>query len=203
MNKEMTGALLSPVDERDYPICMAYEDTDGIEIPENFTTSFQPPQAKQINGSCVAHTIANIMEVMYHNMTGKHEDFSVGFVYGNRYPNQYSGEGMYGRFACNNLCKDGNVKAEMFENFGSAPSIIECVKEFKEQFPNWKEFAYIPASYVRTNITNEVKKFIIKYNIPVMACVDSGYFYFGSGMHAMALPSRPALPRWSPPCCRA
>ena len=187
MEKVMTGALLSPVDERDYPICMAYEDSEDIEIPESFTTSFQPPQAKQINGSCVAHTIANIMEVMYHNMTSKHEDFSIGFVYGNRKANEYDGEGMYVRTACKNLCNDGNIKAELFENYGSAPSIIECVKEFKEQFPDWKEFTYIPAHYVRTNVTNEVKKFIMKYNIPVMACVDTQQFYFGSGMHAMAL----------------
>ena len=53
MTKEMSGAILSPADERDYPICMAYEDKE-IVIPESYTTSFQPPYAKQVSGNCVA-----------------------------------------------------------------------------------------------------------------------------------------------------
>ena len=186
MNKLVTGAILSPIDERDYPICMAYEDKE-IELPEKFTTSFQPPYEKQLCGNCVAQTIANIMEVMYYNMTDAHEDFSVGFVYGNRTPEQYQGEGMMGRFACNNLCKDGDVKSELFDNPGSAPSIIEAVNEFKEQCPNWKDLSYIPTSYVRTDDVTEIKKFIMKYNIPVMAVTEVSSFYFGSGLHAMAL----------------
>ena len=182
----MTGAILSPIDERDYPICMAYEDKE-IEIPEKFTTSFQPPYAKQLCGNCVAQTIANIMEVMYYNITGVHEDFSVGFVYGNRTPEQYQGEGMTGRLACGNLCKDGNIKSKLFDNAGSAPSIIEAVNEFKQEFPNWKDYRYVPISYVRTEDIDEVKKFIIKYNIPVMAITEVASFSFGSGLHAMAL----------------
>ncbi len=187
MNKTtIAGALPSPPDERDYPICMAYEDKP-IEIPEKFTTSFQPPYAKQLCGNCVAQAIANIMEVMYYNITEMHEDFSVGFVYGNRTPEQPQGEGMTGRFACNNLVKDGNVKSALFDNEGSAPSIIEAVNEFKEQFPNWKELSYIPTSYVRTDDVTEIKKFIMKYNIPIMAVTDVADFSFGSGLHAMAL----------------
>ena len=187
MNKEkMSGALLSPKDERDYPICMAYEDNDSA-IPEAFTTSFQPPYAKQISGNCVAQTIANIMEVMYHNMVGRHEDFSVGFVYGNRTQYEHDGEGMTGRMACDHLVEDGNVKSEVFDNDCEAPGIIRAVKKFKEQFPNWKDFTYVPIRYVRTKKADEVKKFIMRYNIPVLAVVETKYFYWAGGYHAMAL----------------
>lgn len=180
------GAILSPVDERDFPICMAYEDKP-MDIPESFTTSFQPPYAKQISGNCVAQTIANIMEVMYYNMVHKHEDFSVGFVYGNRTESEYDGEGMTGRMACNHLVKDGNVKSAVFDNPCEVPGIIRAVNKFKEQFPNWKDFTYVPMRYVRTTKTNEVKKFIMKYNIPVMAVVKMRKFSVQSGYHAMAL----------------
>ena len=186
MTKEKSGAILSPADERDYPICMAYEDKP-MDIPESYTTSFQPPYAKQISGNCVAQTIANIMEVMYYHMVHRHEDFSVGFVYGNRDEHEYDGEGMTGRLACNHLVRDGNVKSEVFDNIGEAPSIIKKVNEFKEQFPNWKELTYVPARYVRTNKADEVKKFILKYDIPVMAIVDTEHFYWSVGLHAMAL----------------
>lgn len=186
MTKKPIGAIRSLDDERDYPICMAYEDKT-MDIPENFTTSFQPPYAKQISGNCVAQTIANIMEVMYYNMMGKHEDFSVGFVYGNRDKYEYDGEGMTGRLACNHLVKDGNVKSAVFDNDCEAPGIIRAVNKFKEQFPDWKEFTYVPVSYVRTKKADEVKKFIMRYNIPVLAIVDTQYFYWAGGLHAMAL----------------
>ena len=187
MNK---GFIYVPEDERDYPVCMAYEDADNIEIPENFTTSFQPPFAKQISSNCVAQTIANIMEVMYYNIMGRHEDFSVGFVYGNRDKGEFSGEGMYGYKACGHLCEDGNVKSALFDNPCSAPSIIEAVNEFKASYPNWKDEAYIPKFYVRTKNVDEVKKFIYKYNIPVMGIVESkhiGQILGGNYSHAMAL----------------
>lgn len=186
MTKKPIGAIRSLEDERDYPICMAYEDKP-MEIPDNFTTSFQPPYAKQISGNCVAQSIANIMEVMYYHMVGRHEDFSVGFVYGNRDKYEYDGEGMTGRLACNHLVKDGNVKSEVFDNVCEAPHIIKAVNRFKEQFPNWKEFTYVPPRYVRTKNADEVKKFILRYDIPVMTVVNTKHFYWSGGLHAMAL----------------
>lgn len=180
------GAILSERDDRDYPICMAYEDKP-TDIPGSYTTSFQPPYAKQVSGNCVAQTIANIMEVMYYHMVGRHEDFSVGFVYGNRNKNEHDGEGMTGRMACNHLVKDGNIKSALFDNISEAPSIIKMVNKFKEQFPNWKEFAYIPPRYVRTKDADEVKKFIMRYDIPVMAIVNTKHFWWSGGLHAMAL----------------
>lgn len=182
-----SGFIYAPEDKRDYPVAMAYEDAEDIVIPESFTTSFQPPYAKQISGNCVAQSIANIMEVMYYHMVNRHEDFSVGFVYGNRDEYEYQGSGMTGYLACNHLVKDGNVKSEVFDNIGEAPSIIKKVNEFKEQFPNWKQLTYVPACYVRTKSANEVKKFILKYDIPVMAVVNTKHFWWSGGLHAMAL----------------
>ena len=153
------GFIYTPEDERDYPIAMAYEDADDIEIPESFTTSFQPPYAKQISGNCVAQTIANIMEVMYYNKIKKHDDFSVGFIYGNRTQYEYDGEGMTGYLACNHIVKDGNVKSEVFDNPCEAPSIIRVVNKFKEANPNWRDFAYTPSNYVRTKSADKVKTF--------------------------------------------
>ena len=181
------GFIYTPKDERDYPICMAYEDAEDIEIPENYKTSFQPPYADQVSSNCVAQTIANIMEVMLHKITGEHEDFSVGFTYGNREKGQYKGEGMTGYLACGNLCKYGNVKAEVFESENEVPDIIDKVKAFKEACPLWENLTYKPKSYIRTNNTSDVKKFIYKYDVPILVVCEVNDFWTGGGLHAMAL----------------
>ena len=182
------GFIYVPEDERDYPISMAYEDADDIKIPEQFKTSYQPPYEDQgSTGNCVAQTIANIMEVMYHKMMGEHDNFSVGFTYGNRKKGQSKSSGMTGYTACGNLCTDGDVKASLFECPYEVPDIIEKVTEFKEAHPEWKDEAYIPKNYIRTKSKKEVKKFILKYDIPVMAVVSVNKFWWGGGYHAMAL----------------
>ena len=182
------GFIYTPEDERDYPICMAYDDSEDIEIPKKYKTSFQPPYENQgSTGNCVAQTIANIMEVIYYKMMREHVDFSVGFTYGNRKQGQSKSEGMTGYMACGNLCEDGDVLREDFEYLYEVPDVIEKVKEFKESHPNWKEESYVPKSYIRTKSTKEVKKFILKYDIPVMAVVKVSEFWIGEGYHAMAL----------------
>ena len=184
----MNGEFIySSEDERDYPICMAYDDAEEIDVPKSFKTSFQPPYQKQVAGNCVAQSIANIMEVMWYNMCGEHDDFSVGFVYGNRKEKQSKSAGMSGYTACGNLCEDGDVKASMYEDPSEVPFIIEDVQRFKEEHPEWKDKAFVPKSYIRTKDEEKVKKFILKYNIPVMAIVKVTKFSFGSGYHAMAL----------------
>lgn len=182
------GFIYVPEDERDYPICMAYDDSEDIEIPKKYKTSYQPPYENQgSTGNCVAQTIANIMEVMYYKMMGEHVDFSVGFTYGNRKKGQSKSSGMTGYTACGNLCEDGDVLREDFEYLYEVPDVIEKVKEFKESNPDWKNESYIPKSYIRTKNAEEVKKFILKHDIPVMAVVKVSKFWYGEGYHAMAL----------------
>ena len=182
------GFIYEPEHEEDYPICMAYDDSEDIEIPKQFKTSYQPPYENQgSTGNCVAQTIANIMEVMYYKMMGEHDNFSVGFTYGNRKKGQSKSSGMTGYTACGNLCTDGDVKASVFECDYEVPDVIEKVKAFMEEHPEWKEEAYIPKNYIRTKSKKEVKKFILKYDIPVMAVVSVNKFWWGGGYHAMAL----------------
>ena len=182
------GFIYVPEDERDYPICMAYDDSEEIEIPKKYKTSFQPPYENQgSTGNCVAQTLANIMEVMLFNYLGKHRNFSVGFIYGNRKIGQSKSSGMTGYTACGNLCEDGDVYRKYFEYLYEVPDVIEKVEEYKRDNPDWKDFTFIPDSYIRTKSTKEVKKFIYKYNIPVMAIVKVSKFWIGEGYHAMAL----------------
>lgn len=183
----MTGYIDTPKDSRDFKAYMAFEDIPDIKIPEKFETSFQPPFEKQLCGNCVAQTLANIMEVFYYNQCGVHENFSVGFIYGNRDEKESHTEGMTGYQACGHLVKDGDVKSAVFDNPGSAPSIVEKVNEFKAKCPDWREKAYVPPLYIRTEDVNTVKKFMMKYNAPVMGIMSARAFSGWSYLHAMAL----------------
>lgn len=182
------GYIDTPIDERDYGICMAYDDSEEIQIPESYKTSFQPPYENQkTTGNCVAQTLANIMEVIYHKLTGKHENFSVGFVYGTRKKGQSKSSGMTGYAACENIITDGDIKASLFESNYEVPDIIEKVDKFKETNPEWKKDSFIPLCYIRTKNTKDVKKFIYKYDIPVMSVVPMSAFWYGEGLHAMPI----------------
>lgn len=182
------GFIYEPEHEEDYPICMAYDDSEDIEVPDKYKVSYQPPFKNQgTTNSCLPHAIASVMEVIYFKATGHQVDFSAGFPYGNRYKGQGMGEGMTGYTACGNLCKDGDVWASVFECNYEVPDIIEKVSEFKELNPGWLENTYVPKGYIRTKSAKEVKKFIMKYDIPVVAVVKMSAFWYGEGYHAMLL----------------
>lgn len=205
------GFIYVPEKESDYPICMAYDDAEDIVIPESFKVSFKPPYEDQgTTGSCVAHTVANIVEVMIHKYLkspkireliakvngldyisdkvseDKHINVSVGFTYGNRYPGQLlNSPGMTGYQACDNLISDGAILAVMFEDDSEVPDITEAVKKFKDEHPEWHDYAIVPLRYVRTSKENEVKKFMMRYNVPILTVSAVSKFWIGSGYHAM------------------
>jgi len=82
--------------------------TIPVSFPESFEISHLPKILNQGNiGSCVAHSLRSVVESLNYKETGKYVDFSSGFIYGNRYPGDYTGEGMYPNEALRALCKDG------------------------------------------------------------------------------------------------
>lgn len=196
MDQEIyTGYIYEKPKDKDYKIMMAVDGPTTIpdEYKDNFMLPYQPPVQKQLCGNCVAQSLANILEVMYYNYNnnsidsdGKTNYFSIGFIYGNRGPRESHSEGMTGYQACDHLVEDGDVKSEIFDNPGSAPSIVTKVNEFKEEMPNWKDYSFIPPMYIRTESIHEIKWFILKYRIPVMGIVHMTGIG-GTYLHAMPL----------------
>ena len=117
MHKEgYGGALPSPPDGRDYTVSAALE-ISGDSLPEDFFV-WQPPAENQGSvGNCVAQALANIMECIEHQETGKHEDYSVGYIYGTT-----NTEGMFPRQACDALLKEGDVPRSVWECLEENPS---------------------------------------------------------------------------------
>lgn len=166
------AVYLSPPDERDYRVCMAM-DVAGVEIPEEFEV-WQPPVENQGQvGNCVAQTLANIMECIEHKKTGEHKDYSVGYIYG-----LTDMIGMIPRSACDGLIKEGDVYRSVWECLEENPA---CFRKRAMARESVKDSAKRPLEYIRITTKEELQRFMMKYELPVMIVIN-----YGTGRHAVA-----------------
>ena len=175
MNNEV---IKSPPDARDYPVSAAV-DVLGVNIPDEYEV-WQPPVENQGGvGNCVAQSLANIMECIAHNYGEEHRDYSVGYIYG---MSTYPGHGMIPREACSILLDEGDVLREVWELLVENPI---CRNNRLKVSEDIKAQARKTAAYIRINGINELKAFILKYNLPVMLIAPTSAFAEGAeGSHA-------------------
>lgn len=99
------GALPSPPDLRDYKakdhVAM------GSRPTEYMPQELAPVLNQGIVPSCVAHSLALIKTYQEHRERGIMQQYSTDFIYWNRKPGQYQGQGMIIREALSNLVTDG------------------------------------------------------------------------------------------------
>lgn len=174
------GVLLSPPDDRDYPVS-AVVDMSTIEIPKDFQV-WQPPVENQGSiGNCVAQSCANIMECIAHEYGEEHRDYSVGFIYGSDLNTENNG--MYPRDACDVLIKQGDVLREEWECLMSNPI---CRNRRAQVYDSLKDKARKVNSYIRIKTKEELQAFMVKYKLPVMLIAQTSAFRAGeNGRHAV------------------
>ena len=173
-----TGVISSPDDPRDYNIAAAMElpagatSTDILELPEEYEV-WTPPIEYQYGGTCVAHSISQVLEAVNHTLGLEHRDYSISYIYGNRRPDfDYLGEGMITRKACANTVDYGDVLRTVWE-YEDPEEALDTFYAFEDKYPEICEYADLPFSkYIRLWTLNDVKAFIYKYGIPV---VIAGY----------------------------
>lgn len=175
MNNEV---IKSPPDARDYPVSAAV-DVSGVNIPDEYEV-WQPPVENQGGvGNCVAQSLANIMECIAHKYGEEHRDYSVGYIYG---MSTYNGHGMIPREACSILLDEGDVLREVWELLVENPI---CRNNRLKVSEDIKAQARKTAAYIRINGINELKAFMLKYNLPVMLIAPTSAFSEGAeGSHA-------------------
>ena len=181
MKNEWGGAIPSPADVRDYTVASCME-ASGEALPNEYAV-WQPPVENQgQTGNCVAQALSNIMECIRYKDTNHHYNYSVGYIYGNRQNSVYKGSGMIPRDACSNILKDGDCLRIEWESFEEVPEIISHFLEV-----NGKVKADTIQSYVSLNTFDDLKRFILKYSLPVMIIArTSDYYAGGAGSHATA-----------------
>ena len=179
MENKQGFALLSPDDERDYRVGACME-VGGEEIPPDYAV-WQPPVENQGSvGNCVAQSLANIMECIEHQQGKEHEDYSVGYIYG-----MATGYGMVSREACDALVKEGDVHRAVWECLEENPA---CHNERAKVVQELTDMAKRPLAYIRLHTKEEVQRFMLKYELPVMIISETANLGNGmaSGYHAVA-----------------
>ena len=119
------GALPPKIDIRNYQ-AVATVTADDIEIPESFELNIPHKIKNQgIVGSCVGHALSEIVEYFNYIQEEKYEEFSTGYIYGNRRcGTRYQGVGMYEQEALQSVLKWGDVPTDLFNYNVEVPEAI-------------------------------------------------------------------------------
>ena len=146
-----TGAIISPPDIRDYRF-----ETTGSNFPSEFELEMPPVKNQGLVGSCVAHSIALVME--FYNKKQHNEDIpmSVGYIYGNRISSAHTGIGMNTRCALQDCCSEGSVPYSDFPVNVEVPEIFDMVAHEKEELAP-KAYPFRLTSYVKVSTVDEIK----------------------------------------------
>lgn len=155
------GALLSKPDVRDY---VAH--TQLSDFPKEFELDMPKVKNQGSVGSCVAHAISTVVEYFNEKETGKYEEMSTGYIYGNRRLSLHKGSGMYTRDAVNTVAKYGDVLDVYFPVNVEVPYAIEKFESEVDKIePLGYHFKF--AEYFKLKDDNAVKTSIME-NGPVV-----------------------------------
>ena len=157
------GAVPSKVDIRNYVASVSATDE---EFPESFELDMCAVKNQGSVGSCVAHSIAEVVEYFNRLQEGSYVKMSTGYIYGNRTGMNYNGEGMFTADALKNTVKFGDVRNDLFDVNVEVPQAINMFQE--------KAFELSPyaqpnrfTSYFQLGSINAIKANLIK-NGPVV-----------------------------------
>lgn len=166
----------SPEDNRDFIACL----TAAEEFPEEFLA----PQTEIFDqgavGSCVAHSCATAMAQGEENILQKHNEYSRGYIYGNRRPTDAQGEGMIIREALKQLNKCGDVLYQDFPYNKTYKTVKKLIEENQKALAE-KALPHAIIDYFRCYNETQIKRTIMQ-NGGVIICVPV-YSDFGRDLH--------------------
>lgn len=165
IDKPVCGALFSKKDVRDYKIDCATQ----TNFPFKFELKMPKVKDQGKINSCVACSIATVIEYYNAKQLNHNEDMSIGYIYGNRTNTKYKDKGMYTRDAIASACKYGDVSYNLFPYNEEVPEIIDkFTKQSKELFE--KGYPNRFSSYVKLSTNSEIKTFLMQ-NGPVIFAI--------------------------------
>ncbi|MBO7080368.1 MAG: hypothetical protein J6W64_11350 [Bacilli bacterium] len=91
---ETFGALPPKKDIREYKATCSKR-ASAVNIPEEFELPICAVKNQGSVGSCVAHSVSEMIEYFNKVQEGTTVTFSTGYIYGNRRNCNYTGSGMY------------------------------------------------------------------------------------------------------------
>lgn len=154
------GAKLSPEDNRDYLVSKLIAQVNVF--PKEFIISYNHPIKNQGNiNSCVAHSLAYCREITEEQQNKNYNQFSVGFIYGNRRDEDYQGKGMFPREALKSIQDFGDVLYNDFPYNEEYPAIKLKINYKKDSLIKKAE-PYKISSYCRLYTIDEIKNALMQ-----------------------------------------
>lgn len=164
--KNVTGAILSRKDVRDYKaVCTAV-----VDFPKEFELKMVRIKNQGRIGSCVAHSISEVIEYFNSIQNNDTTEMSTGYIYGNRSTSTWKDSGMITRDALKAVKLYGDVPKEYFPYNIEVPKAIEEYKKVSEELYK-TSYPYRISSYARLNNKNSVKQALMN-NGPVIMAMD-------------------------------
>ena len=131
------------------------------QLPEEYRTEGNVPVLNQgCNSDCVAHAIAVATAYGQYKVQKDFNDFSRGYIYGNRRALDWQGEGMYVRQALKNFNHDGDCLNTKFPYRGNYPTMKAKIAEKPEEYAEAASKSKLVA-YCRLYSEREIKKAIM------------------------------------------
>lgn len=163
------GAIQSPPDPRDYPLAAFVVGKEPL--PKDFELPVAPPVYNQGQTSmCLDFACRFMKETQEWIERGEFEPLASGYVYGNRQPGHYMGEGMITREALEVLLKFGIPPASAFSVVGS---FLRCRAEYQSK-KETADKAALPqriSSYVRCASVEDVQRALVELKSPVLIAI--------------------------------
>lgn len=161
------GAIKSPTDVRDYRAVCAVA---ASSFPEEFELAMPEVKDQSNIGSCVAHSLATVIEYFSRLQGDDDRTMSTGYIYGNRLNSTHKGAGMVVRDAIAQTCVYGTVPNEMFPHNVEVPVAIQAfqnksVELYPHGYPNRL------TSYYRLYTDNDIKASLMQ-NGPVVFAME-------------------------------
>lgn len=160
--RKFGGAIPSPKDNRDYKIETLIAGAPQDFIPAYYKTTIKIPRLDQGKSSeCVACSLSYIKYIQEQIESGKAEQLSPSYIYGNREEGMYQGEGMIPREALKTLLNYGTTTWNIFPNFYSYPEAKQKYNQNKDNlnisakpFKIKSYYAVMPGNELKTTIMN-------------------------------------------------
>ena len=158
------GAIFSPKDVRDYKAVCA----TAAEFPKEFKLDMVRIKNQGSVGSCVAHSLSEVVEYFNNKQLNKDTEMSTGYIYGNRTLSTWRSSGMIVRDALKTLKNYGDVTKEQFPYNIETPGAIEQYEAVSDSLFN-EGYPYRITSYAKLNNDKDIKSALMNCGPVVMA----------------------------------
>ena len=157
------GVIDSPIDVRDYKLAV-----DKAQVfPDTFELPMVRIKSQGAVGSCVAHSLSEVVEYYNKKQLNKSTEQSIVYIYGNRRNSVHKGDGMITRDALANMLKYGDVdKTKCPGNY----EVPEAINRFEAVADSLMEVGCKSrfSAYYKLNTAAEIKAALMNHGPVVM-----------------------------------